>query len=135
MSKVAQVWIEEAKKLEINQAIFLRVANKSEQTDLANALEKEKENFASLDTVHASQLFINKVLKNARQYVVIERKYRTPFVAFLKDTDGSLSKLTIDPERRRQIYLMLKDEKPREEIEDALNGLTDGEIKEFFPEK
>jgi len=132
MSEISKVWFSEIKKLDVGQALFFRVTNKVEQVQLANAFEAEKELFSSFDPVHASQIFINKTLKNLKQYVTVERKYRSPFVAFLKDTDGSLSKLTIDPERRRQITLMLKDKKSREEIEDAMNGLTDEEIKEYF---
>ena len=132
MSEISKVWFSEIKKLNVGQALFFRVTNKVEQVQLANAFEAEKELFSSFDPVHASQIFINKTLKNLKQYVTVERKYRSPFVAFLKDTDGSLSKLTIDPERRRQITLMLKDKKSRIEIEEAMNGLTDEEIKEYF---
>ena len=134
MPQTAKIWFEEIKKLEIDQALFFRVANKAEQTELANDIDKERELFAKFDPLHASQIFINKTLKNMKQYVVVERKYRTPFTAFFKDSEGNLSKLTIDPERRRQLILMLKDKKPREEIEDAMNGLTDNEINEFFKE-
>jgi tRNA/tmRNA/rRNA uracil-C5-methylase (TrmA/RlmC/RlmD family) len=132
MSIISQVWFEQAKKLSVDEAIFLRVADKSEQNELANALEKEREVFASIDPVHASQIFINKTLKNMKQYVVIERKYRSPYTAFFKNSTGVMSKLTIDPERQRQLMLMLKDKKTRGEIEEALNGLTDEEIEEFF---
>ncbi len=133
MSDIAKVWFDEAKEIKIGEAIFLRVANKDEQTTLANEMEKERKLFASLDPIHASQLFVNKVLKNLKQYVVIERKYRSPYTAFLKDTEGNLSKLTIDPERKRQLRLMIKDKKSRAEVEDALNGLTEDEIEEFYP--
>jgi len=132
MSIIAEVWFEQAKALAMDEAIFLRVANKSEQVELANSLEKEREIFSSVDPVHASQIFINKTLKNMKQYVVIERKYRSPYTAFFKSSSGVMSKLTINPERQRQLILMLKDKKSREEIEDALNGLTDDEIAEFF---
>ncbi len=135
MSEIAKVWFDESKNIAIGEAIFLRVANKTEQNTLARELEEERKLFSSVDPIHASQLFINKVLKNLKQYVVIERKYRSPYTAFLKDTEGNLSKLTIDPERKRQLRLMLKDKKSREEVEDALNGLTDEEIKEFYPEE
>ncbi|MCP3924869.1 MAG: hypothetical protein GY714_20005 [Desulfobacterales bacterium] len=130
--EIAKVWFDEVKQLKIGEAIFLRVANKTEQTNLASEMEKERKEFSSLDPIHASQLFVNKVLKNLKQYVVIERKYRSPYTAFLKDTEGNLSKLTIDPERKRQLRLMIKDKKSREEVEDALNGLTDEEIEEFY---
>ena len=135
LSKVAKVWFEEAKNLEIDEALFLRVANKAEQTELANQLEKLRDTYSSLNSIHASQLFVNKVLKNRKQYVVIERKYRTPYTAFLKSKDDGLVKITIDPERKRQIYLMIQDGKTRDEVEDALNGLTDREIKEFYTEE
>jgi hypothetical protein len=134
MSEISSVWFREGKKLAVGQAIFLRVANKKEQTALALELEKEREDFAAVDPVHASQLFINKTLKDAKQYVTIERKYRAVFTAFFRDTNGAFSKLTVDPERDRILRLMLKDKKPREEIEDVLNGLTEDEVNEFFPE-
>ena len=131
-SEIAQVWFEEAKKLSVGQAIFVRVADKKEQTILANEFEEERKLFAQLEPVHASQIFINKTLKDRKQYVVLERKYRAPFTAFFRDSSGSFSKITVDPERRRILTLMLKDGKAREEIEDILNGLTDNEISEFF---
>lgn len=135
MSEISSVWFEEAKKLRVGQALFLRVANKKEQISLANEMEKEKEDFSSIDPIHASQLFINKILKDSNQYVTIERKYRAVFTGFVRDENGQFSKLTVDPERSRMLRLMVKDKKSREEIETTLNGLTDEELKEYFPEK
>jgi len=134
MSEIAQVWFEQAKQLEVGQAIFVRVANKKEQIALSNDFESERELYAKVDPVHASQIFINKTLMDMRQYVVLERKYRAPFTAFFRDTEGGFSKLSVDPERKRMLKLMLKDSKPRKEIEEVLNGLTEEEIEEFFPE-
>ena len=131
-SEIAQVWFDEAKKLLVGQAIFVRAVDKKEQNTLANEFEEERKLFAQLEPVHASQIFINKTLKDRRQYVVLERKYRAPFTAFIRDDKGVFSKLTIDPERKRILTLMLKDGKSREEIEDTLNGLTDSEITEYF---
>lgn len=135
MSVIANVWFEKCKKLEMNQSILLRVANKSEQIELANALEKEREEFSKLDPVHASQLFVSKTLMNAKQYVVIERMYRTPYTAFFKDENEILHKISVDPERHRMVKLMIKDGLPRSEIEDLLNGLTEDEVDQFYPEK
>jgi len=134
MSELASVWFEEAKRLDVGQAIFIRVGDKKEQTELAREFEEERRTFEKLDIIHAKQLFINKVLKERKQYVVIERKYRAPFTAFMRDEKGVFTKLTVDPERRRLLTLMTKDGLTREEIEDTLNGLTDNEIAEFFPE-
>ena len=131
-SELAQIWFEEAKKLSVGQALFVRAADKKEQTSLANEFEEERKLFSKLEPVHASQIFINKVLKERKQYVVLERKYRAPYTAFLRDANGAFSKISIDPERRRILTLMLKDGKQREEIEETLNGLTDEEINEFF---
>ncbi len=132
-SEISQVWFDEAKKLDVGQAIFVRVANKKEQTALANEFEELRELYASVDSVHASQIFINKTLKERKQYVVLERKYRAPFTAFFRDEQGGFSKLSIDPERKRIIRLMIKDGKSRTEIENTINGLTETEIEEFFP--
>jgi hypothetical protein len=111
------------------------VANKGEQTALANELEKEKEAWSAVDPVNAGQIFINKTLKDLNQYVVIERKYRAVFTAFLRDEKGLYRKITVDPERSRMLRLMIKDGKTRAEIEEVLNGLTDSEIEEFSLEK
>jgi len=135
MSEIAQVWFEQAKKLEVGQAIFIRVANKKEQIALSNDFEDERELYAKIDSVHASQIFINKTLKDMKQYVVLERKYRAPFTAFFRDIDGDFSKVSIDPERKRMIKLMIKDKLPRVDIEEALNGLTEDEVNDFYPEK
>lgn len=134
MSEIAQVWFDQAKKLEVGQAIFVRVANKKEQIALANSFEEERKHFAQADSVRASQIFITKTLKDMRQYVVLERKYRAPFTAFFRDTTGDFSKVSIDPERSRMLRLMLKDKKSKQVIEEALNGLTEEELIEFFPE-
>lgn len=134
-SEIARIWFEQAKRLEVNQAIFIRVQNKKEQTQLANELEEEKDEWAVIEPVLASQVFINKTLLERKQYVVLERKYRAIFTAFLRDTDGKFSKLSVDPDRERTLKLMLKDGKSRKEIEEILNGLTDYEIAEFYPEQ
>ena len=133
MSEISEVWFECAKKLEVGQAIFCRVANKKEQTQLANEFEDERELFSKIEPILASQLFINKTLMEGKQYVVLERKFRAPFTAFFRDEKGSFSKVSVDPERKRIIKLMLKDGKKREEVEDTLNGLMDEEVEEFYP--
>lgn len=132
MGEIAYMWFEESKKLKVGEALFIRVADKKEQTSLANELQDEKDVYALLDPVHASQLFINKILKERKQYVTIERKYRAPFVAFFKDAQGNFVKKEVDPDRHRILKLMLKDKKSREEIENVLNGLTEEEIKLYF---
>lgn len=134
MSEISQVWFEQAKKLEVGQAIFVRVADKKEQTKLANEFEEERSGWAEIEPVLASQIFINKTLLERKQYVVLERKYRAPFTAFMRSEDGKFSKISIDPDRKRIIKLMIKDGKSRKDIEEAVNGLTDDEIGEFYRE-
>lgn len=134
MSEITKVWFEQAVRLQVNEAIFVRVADKKEQTALANEFEKEREIYSELDPVHASQIFINKTLMDRKQYVVLERKFRTPFTAFFRDSQGKFSSVTIDPERKRIIKVMIADGRDRTEIESTLNGLTDEEREEFFHE-
>lgn len=134
MSEITSVWFDQAKKLKIGEAIFVRVADKKEQTLLANEFENEREEFSEIDSVHASQIFINKTLMDRKQYVVLERKFRTPFTAFMRNSEGKFSSITIDPERKRILTLMIKDGRDRAEIESTLNGLTDDERAEFFME-
>lgn len=135
MSEIAKVWFDEAKKLPIGKALFIPVQDKKEQTALANDFEDEREAFSSINAVHASQIFINKTTMDGRKYVVLDRKNRAPFTAFMRDENGQFSKVSVDPDRRRMLMLMLKDKKEREEIEVLLNGLTEDEEMEFFPQK
>jgi hypothetical protein len=132
IATIANAWFYKCKELEMDQAIFLRVANKGEQTELSNALEAERNLLAKLDPILASQLFVNKTLMAGKQYVVVERKYRSPFTGFLKDETGKMEKISVDPERHRMIRLMIKDGKERDEVEETLNGLTDEEIDMFY---
>jgi hypothetical protein len=129
----ASAWFEKAKEeLEIGKGMYIRVTNKKEQTALANGIEDERDAYAKIEPVHASQFIILKVLKDRNQYVVIERRYRAPFTGFIRDTDGTFTKITTDPERIRMIKLMIKDNKSYDEIEEALGGLTDEERVRFF---
>ena len=132
MSEISDTWFEQAKKLDVGQALFCRVADKKEQTKLANEFEEAREEWAKIEPIKASQIFINKTLLERKQYVVLERKYRAPFTAFFRDKEGKFSTLSIDPERKRIIRLMIKDGKERSEIESTLNGLTYDEIQDFF---
>ena len=133
MSEISQVWFEQVKKLKVGQAIFIRVADKKEQIALAKEFEDERELYANADSIHASQIFITRTLKDMKQYVLLERKYRAPFKAFFRDAEGDFSKISVDPERQRILKLMVKDRKSRVEIENTLGGLTEKEIEEFFP--
>jgi hypothetical protein len=132
MSDLSYAWFEQAMKLDIGEAIYIRVENKKEQTIVARELEESREHFSKFDPITASQLFVNRVLKSAKMYVVIERKFRAPFTAIFRAKDGSFSTISIDPERKKQIIAMLKDGYPKEELETALNGLTEEEIEMFF---
>ena len=65
-SELAKVWFEEAKKLAVGQALFVRVVDKKEQNTLANEFEEERRLFSQLEPIHASQIFINKTLKERK---------------------------------------------------------------------
>ncbi|MCC7570659.1 hypothetical protein KO465_04885 [Candidatus Micrarchaeota archaeon] len=132
MSEFTKAWFEEAKNLSYEEALYIRVANKKEQTSVMNDFIKEKEEYEAVDPELAGQLFINRSTKDMKFYVVIERKYRTVFSAFKRDATGNFTKISIEPERRRMIMLMLSDDKTRKEIEEILGELTEQEVQEFF---
>lgn len=136
MGEVSDAWFEEAKKLEVGKAIYIRVADKTEQISIEKELKAARDEYATVDPVHASQIFITRTIKEFKQYVVIDRKYRAPFTAFMCDVaTGNFSKISIDPDRKCIIKLMLKDRKSRSEIEEVLGGLAEDEIQLYFPIK
>lgn len=132
MIEIAEVWFDRAKELEVEEALFIRVAHKKEQTALINEFERLKKLFAAVDSVLASQIFVKRKNEGLKMYVVLERKYRAPFTAIHRDADGNLTKVDIDPERSRIIRLMQKDYKTRKEIEDVIGVLTEEELRDFF---
>lgn len=132
MSELSQNWFAEAIKLEIGQSLMMQVLSKKEQTAFANELEEEKSGYMMTEPVRASQLVIFKTRKDARFWVVINRKDRAPLKGLIKNPDGTYQEIAIDPYRRRMITLMLKDGYKKEAIEENLEGLTDDEEKEFF---
>jgi len=134
MNEIVSVWFEEAKKLEIGESLHIRVANKKEQTQLANEFEEARSEWAVIEPVHASQIFILKTIAERKQYIVLERKYRAPFTAVKRNANGKLEKISVDPERTRILQLMIKDRKSKQEIEEVLNGLTEQERKFYFNE-
>jgi hypothetical protein len=133
MSTLAESWFAESVKLEIGQSLMVQVLSKKEQTQFANEMEEEKTGYAMIEPVHASQLNIFKTRKDSRFWVVVQRKDRATFKGLIKDIDGTYREISIDPERRRMITLMLKDGYKKTQIENTLEGLTEDEDKEFFP--
>lgn len=135
MSEITETWFEEAKRLPVGEAIYIRAVDRKEQIALTNEFEKERDKFSEVDSVRASQIFINRVTRDLKLYIVLERKYRAPFTAFHKSSDGKFSKISVDPERKRILSLMLKEKREFKEIEDTLNGLTEEELRELFPDR
>ena len=133
MKEAIADWFEmEVKKLGIDEALYIRVLDTKEQTEVALEMEKEKSKLAKIDPLLSNQLFVNKVKRDDKFYVTIRRRYRTPFVGFKQNSKGIFSKITIDPERRRIIELMVKDGKSKTEVEETLGGLTDEELQKYF---
>ena len=133
MSELTEAWFEEAKKLKPDEKLYLQVMSKIDQTELARNMLEERENYSQVDPVHAAQITVSKVRKDGRFWVVLQKKLRAPVVGLIKGTDGKYNEVKIDPMRRRMLNLMLKDCLSRKEIEENLDGLTEEELEEFFP--
>lgn len=134
MSSMSEAWFAEATRLEIGQSLLIQVLNKKEGRDLIKELNDERTGFSITQPIHASQLAMSVNRKDNRFWVVVSRKARAPLKGVIKEPDGSFREIVIDPERRRIITLMIKDGLSKEEMEETLDGLTEEEEREFFPD-
>jgi hypothetical protein len=68
MSELSKIWFNEAKLLKTDEAIFIRVANKPEQTALAREFEADKENFAKIYRPESSKEDDSNLLKKKKHH-------------------------------------------------------------------
>jgi len=132
MSELSTAWFEEAKRLEFDQSLMVQVLDKKEQKAFVKEMEEERRAYSFADPVHASEFVVFGTRRDGRFWVVVSRKQRAPLRGLVRNPDGSYEEVQIDPQRRRMLSLMVKDELPRAEIEEILGVLTEEEERIFF---
>jgi hypothetical protein len=129
-------WIQRATALTTGQSIHIQCENKEEQKAFHSNIIKELRLLREIDPVEASTIITGTAFKDRRHWVFLKRAAASPYIGFLRDTDGSISRVHIDKEndRYRRLALMIEDGWTRSEIEDAEGiTLTDEEVLILWP--
>lgn len=102
-------WLREGLKLESGEEIYIPTDSKPNQSDMYNLLRKELAVMRQIDVSDASKLRISTTYKDSQFWVVIKKISLTPLVAFKKDIDGTVSRLTLTHDKHQERLQMLKE--------------------------
>lgn len=130
-------WLKKAMLLSTGQTIYIQVETKEEQKILFKGLSKELVHLRKTVPIEASTVVLGKTFRDSRYWVTIHRAAATPYTGFIKDTDGTISRIAIHHEsntRRRRLYLMVSDGITQEEIEATEGKLTLEEMELLWPQ-
>jgi len=129
-------WVKKALDLHTGQFIYINVETRAEQLSLLKNINRELERYKTILPIESATLVAGKIFKDTRFWVYLKRAAATPFIGFLKDTDGSLKRISIheeDDERLRRLQLMVSDNFSLEEIEESEGSLSDTDKEKLWP--
>ena len=133
-NQLEERWIEAAKDLEPGGMIYLEVQDKKEQTVRMKAFNEILAKLSRDEPVLASKIKVSRSFKDRRVWVELLMLDKSPLEGYIKQPDGTIKKIsvTVDPDRRRRLKLMVQDGLTRDEINDALEyPMTQSEYREF----
>lgn len=135
-TSIAYDWISQAQKLTTGQSLYIQCETREIQDSFYRDLLKELKLLRELNPIEASTLSLSKAFKDNRHWVYLKRSAANPYVGFVKDSDGNISRVGIqnDAERYRRYSLMIDDGWTKAEIEES-EGITftEEEIKALWP--
>jgi hypothetical protein len=129
-------WVKEAKNLKTGQTIYINLETRDEQRMFLKELNKELERYRKLMPIEAATIITGKVFRDARFWVFLRKAAATPYIGFIKDSDGSLRRLSLladDDDRMRRLRLMIEDGITMEELIESEEDLTQEEKETLWP--
>ena len=102
-------WLYKGLELESGEELYIPVDNKVAQSEMYNALRKELGVLRQIDAEKAAKLRISSTWKDNAFWVVLKKISVTPLVAFKKDADGTVSRVTIVNDKDNQRIQRLKE--------------------------
>ena len=123
-------WIDEISSSEIGEKLFLPCENRSIQTETLLSLKREIKILADIEPVKAAQVNVKRYWKDGKLWVVIEKIPQSPLLAFKKNKDGEVKRITIEDlaAKKRRWKLMKLDGYSTEEIIKGESELTEEEL-------
>lgn len=130
--ELAIEWLNRLPTINFGEELFIPVGSRREQKTVETVFQREKRILSQIDPEQASQTHIYSTFRDQKFWVVLRRVDATQATGFLKDTEGTIQKLTIDQsQRQRRLDLMIKDGLSLQEIEE-IEGLLSNEEKRYL---
>lgn len=133
-NQLEETWLEMVKQLTPGAALYLEVYDKKEQTRRMATFRYLLTKLARDEPVLASRIKVDRSFKDRRIWVELKLLIDSPLDGFVKNPDGTVTKVsvTIDPDRRRKLKLMVQDGLSIDDINAALEyPMTPTEYREF----
>lgn len=125
-------WLQKAcDELDTGERMLFPAESQQDQKDKKKLFLKELKVLAKVDPVAASQLQITHRFEDHRFWVIIKRIAFSPLIAFKKDKEGNVERITMedDSEKLRRLSLMKEDGYSIEDIIEMEGGLSEEEIE------
>ena len=103
-------WLYEGLELETGEELYIPADSKVNQQDIYQLLRKELNVLRNIDAEKAAKLRISTNYKDGQHWIVLKKISVTPLVAFKKDRDGNVSRVSIRNEKDMERIKLLKGE-------------------------
>ena len=103
-------WLQEGLALKSEEELYIPADSKANQADLYNLLRRELGILRQVDAENAAKLRISTVYKDRQFWIILKKISLTPLVAFKKDAEGTVTRVTISNERDKRRLERLKGE-------------------------
>jgi len=127
-------WLQKAsEEMEAGETMLFPADSRQDQKDKKKLFLKELKTLAKVDPVTASQLQIIARFEDHRFWIIVKKIAFSPFIAFKKDKNGNVERVTMEDssEKLRRLTLMKSDGYSLEDIEEMEGGLSEEE-REFL---
>ena len=127
-------WLQKAgEEMEAGEQMHFPADSRQDQKDKRKLFLKELKTLAKVDPVTASQLQIIARFEDHRFWIIVKKIAFSPFIAFKKDKNGNVERVTMEDssEKLRRLTLMKSDGYSLEDIEEMEGGLSEEE-REFL---
>jgi TusA-related sulfurtransferase len=102
-------WLREAMQLSSGEELFIPADSKTAQDDMYSYMRKELNILKNIEPEEAVKLRISTTFRDKGFWVVIKKISVTPLVAFKKDVNGEVSRVSISNDKDQLRLARLKE--------------------------
>jgi len=109
MREIIIKWLREATQLNTGEELYIPTDNQTAQKDTYGLFRKELEILRRIEPEESAKIRIYTTYRDGKFWVGLKKVSITPLVAFKKDADGTVSRISITNERETDRIKMLKE--------------------------